>query len=163
MEEFYEDPELVEAFLVESEELLQSMDQDLVELEGMPDNDELLNRVFRAMHTIKGTAGFLGYDPIVKLGHRAEDVLNGLRRREFTLGQRIMNALLAARDRLGQMLADLRGGGLKPEYEIEALLAELETVQKAAAPETDTHPQEVPAQTEHEPAEPAVDAGITEE
>ena len=73
IEEFYEDPALLQAFLVESQELLQGMDQDLVELEKAPDSEELLNRMFRALHTIKGTAGFLGFHPIVQLGHRAED------------------------------------------------------------------------------------------
>jgi len=92
------------------------MDRDLVQLESSPENDELLNRIFRALHTIKGTSGFLGFDPIVKLGHRAEDVLNLLRRREIPVTRRIMDALLATRDQLGQMLADLRGGGLKPKF-----------------------------------------------
>src|SRR6266496_2926965 len=73
MQEFSEDPALVQEFITESEELLQSMDQDMVQLESTPEDDELLNRIFRALHTIKGTSGFLGYDPIVKLGHRAED------------------------------------------------------------------------------------------
>jgi len=116
MEEFYQDPVIIQEFLTESEELLQSMDQDLVQLESSPENDELLNRIFRALHTIKGTSGFLGFDPIVKLGHRAEDVLNLLRRREIPVTRRIMDALLATRDQLGQMLADFRGGGLKPKF-----------------------------------------------
>ena len=71
-----EDPELVQAFLVESEELLQAVDQDLVKLESAPNEEELLNRTFRALHTIKGTASFLGFEPIVRVGHRAEDVLS---------------------------------------------------------------------------------------
>ncbi len=121
MEEFYQDPVIIQEFLTESEELLQSMDQDLVQLESSPENDELLNRIFRALHTIKGTSGFLGFDPIVKLGHRAEDVRNLLRRREIPVTRRIMDALLATRDQLGQMLADLRGGGLKPKYAIDDL------------------------------------------
>jgi two-component system, chemotaxis family, sensor kinase CheA len=134
MEEFYKDPALVEAFIVESEELLQAIDQDLVELENGPDNEELLNRIFRALHTIKGTAGFLGFAPIVQLGHRAEDVLNALRRREVSLTRPMMNALLAARDRLGLMLADLRGSGLQQKYDIEALLGELERLQQPDVP-----------------------------
>ena len=130
MEDFYKDPALVEAFIVESTELLQAVDQDLVELEGEPDSEELLNRVFRALHTIKGTAGFLGFAPIVQLGHRAEDVLNALRRREVSLTRPMMNALLATRDRLGLMLEDLRGGSLKQNYDIDALLGDLDRLQK---------------------------------
>ena len=129
MDEFYQDPALIAAFVVESRELLQAMDQDLVKLENTPDDDELLNRVFRALHTIKGTAGFLGFAPIVRLGHCAEDVLNALRRHEVSLTRPMTDALLAARDRLGLMLDDLHAGGLKQKYEIEPLLEELEHLQ----------------------------------
>src|SRR5205823_5644718 len=82
----------------ESEELLEGMNQDLVALEQAPDDTELLNRIFRALHTIKGTSGFLNFDPVVRLSHRAEDVLNTLRRSEVEFSRRIMDALLAARD-----------------------------------------------------------------
>jgi two-component system chemotaxis sensor kinase CheA len=133
MEEFYQDPTIIQEFLTESEELLQSMDQDLVQLESSPENEELLNRIFRALHTIKGTSGFLGFDPIVQLGHRAEDVLSALRRHDFLVSRRIMDALLATRDQLGRMLGDLRGGGLKPKYAIDHLITELEQVQKVDA------------------------------
>jgi len=129
MDDLYQDPALVHAFIVESRELLQAMDQDLVKLENAPDDDELLNRVFRALHTIKGTAGFLGFAPIVQLGHQAEDVLNALRRREALLTQPMMNALLAVRDQLGLMLEDIDASGPKQKYEIELLLAELERLQ----------------------------------
>jgi two-component system chemotaxis sensor kinase CheA len=128
--EFAHDAALIKEFLVESEELLQGMDQDMVALESSPKNEDLLNRIFRALHTIKGTSGFLGFDPIVRLGHRAEDVLNTLRRGETTLTRRMMDCLLATRDQLGQMLADIRAGGLR-QYEIDGLLAELELAQKS--------------------------------
>jgi two-component system chemotaxis sensor kinase CheA len=128
MESLDQDPLLLQEFLTECEELLQSMDQDLVELESAPENEELLNRIFRALHTIKGTSGFLGFDPIVQLSHHAEDVLSSLRRREIPLTPRIMNVLLAVRDQLGKMLADIRGGGLQ-QYAMSGLLTELEIVQ----------------------------------
>jgi len=133
MQEFSQDPALVQAFLVESTEFLQSMDQDLVLLERTPENEELLNRIFRALHTIKGTAGFFGFHPIVQLGHRAEDVLSALRRHDIHVAPRVMTALLAARDRLGEMLADLGSSGLKSQYAIEGLVAELEAVTKTSS------------------------------
>lgn len=125
------DPALVQEFLVESEELLQRMDQDMVELEAAPGNPELLNRVFRALHTIKGTSGFLGFEAVVRLSHKAEDVLNALRKGEIVLTRRLMDALLAARDCLGRMLADIRSGGLR-QYELEPLLHQLEGCNQAA-------------------------------
>lgn len=131
MEPFIQDPALLQEFLIESEELLQGADQDLISLEASPSDQELLNRIFRAMHTIKGTAGFLGLEPVVRLGHRAEDVLSNLRRGQIQLTARIMDALLAARDQLGKMLGDIRAGGLK-QYSLEPLLGELQQVASAA-------------------------------
>ena len=127
--EFAQDATLVKEFLVESEELLHRMDQDMVALESTPEDAELLNRIFRALHTIKGTSGFLGFEPVVRLSHRAEDVLNALRRGEVRLSRRIMDTLLSSRDQLGQMLDDIRQGGLK-QYDLDALLNELEISQK---------------------------------
>lgn len=122
------DPLLIQEFLVESEEFLQRMDQDMVALEAAPNDAELLNRIFRALHTIKGTSGFLGFEPVVRLSHRAEDVLNALRKGEVQLTRPMIDALLSARDYLGKMLQDIREGGLK-QYEMGALLKDLEAVQ----------------------------------
>jgi len=127
--DFLKDPAMIQEFLGESEELLQRMDQDMVALESTPKDTELLNRIFRALHTIKGTAGFLGFDPVVRLSHRAEDVLNALRRGDLQLTERMMDALLRSRDQLGAMLSDIRAGGLK-EYDLEAHLSELEALLK---------------------------------
>jgi len=127
--DFLQDPTLIQEFLVECEELLQRMDQDMVTLETTPKDAELLNRIFRALHTIKGTSGFLGFEPIVRLSHRAEDVLNELRKGELELSQRMVDALLGTRDQLGRMMSDIRQGGLK-EYAIDFLVAELEAVRK---------------------------------
>jgi two-component system chemotaxis sensor kinase CheA len=124
-----DDPVLMEEFLTESEELLECMDQDMVLLEGQPQNADILNRIFRALHTIKGTSGFLGFDPIVRLSHQAEDVLNLLRRDEIRVTTAIMDALLQSRDQLGVMLRDIRQGGLK-SYALDGLIAELVRLQK---------------------------------
>ena len=128
-----QDPELVREFLVESEELLESVDEGMVALEAAPNDSELLNRIFRALHTIKGTSGFLGFDPVIRVSHRAEDVLNALRRGELKLSRRIIDVLLQARDQLGRMLGDIRNNALG-EYALEPLLSELEAVQKPDVP-----------------------------
>ena len=124
-----QDPELVREFLVESEELLETVDEGMIALEAAPDDTELLNRIFRALHTIKGTSGFLGFDPVIRVSHRAEDVLNALRRGELKLSRRIIDVLLRSRDQLGRMLGDIRNNQLG-EYALEPLLSELEAVQK---------------------------------
>ncbi len=130
--DFLQDPAMIEEFLAEAEELLQGVDQDMVALESSPGDEELINRIFRAVHTIKGTAGFLAMEPVVRLSHRAEDVLNDLRGGKVRLDRRMMDVLLAARDQLGQMLMDIRQGGLK-QYSIDELIAELEAVRLPSA------------------------------
>lgn len=129
MQPFLKDPAFLQRFVVESEELLQAIDEDLITLETSPKDEELLNRIFRAMHTIKGTAGFLALDPVVSVAHGAEEVLANLRRGRLQLTKRIMDALLAARDQMGRMLRDIRAGGLK-QYSLDPLLAELQDAQK---------------------------------
>jgi two-component system chemotaxis sensor kinase CheA len=129
-----QDPTLIQDFVTESEELLQGMDQDMVALESNQRDGEALNRTFRALHTIKGTASFLGLEPIARLSHAAEDVLSAIRGGEVQIDHAIMESLLASRDQLGIMLKDLREGSLR-HYEIAGLLAELEERQ---------HPRAVP-------------------
>ncbi len=101
--ELAQDDGLIQEFVAESEEQLQHLEQDLLGLEGATDA-ELLNRVFRAMHTIKGTSSFLGFDPIVEVSHRAEDVLNAMRRGECSPTKQITDVLLESCDRLKSML-----------------------------------------------------------
>jgi two-component system, chemotaxis family, sensor kinase CheA len=131
-QDFSQDAALIRDFLVESEELLEGMDQDMVALESAPGDADLLNRVFRALHTIKGTSGFLGFDPIVRLSHAAEDVLTALRKADLSLSRSIMDSLLAARDQLGTILGDVRAGGLR-SYDLDPLLSDL---QEALKPQT---------------------------
>jgi len=154
-----QDPGIVQDFLAESEELLQGMDQDMVSLESKSEDADLLNRIFRALHTIKGTSGFLGFDPIVKLSHRAEDVLNDLRRGSIKLNRRIIDALLQTRDQLSRMLADISHGGLK-QYKTDALLTELQAVQRPDASDSkDAAASEAPAKlpTPRQPDAPNAD------
>jgi two-component system, chemotaxis family, sensor kinase CheA len=132
-DEPFHDASIIQDFILESEELLQHMDQDMVALESSPNNTELLNRIFRAIHTIKGTSGFLGFEPIARLSHCTEDVLNAVRRGEARLDRLCMDALLAARDQLGVMLQHIREGGLQ-QYQLDALLAELEEAQRPRVP-----------------------------
>jgi two-component system chemotaxis sensor kinase CheA len=119
-----QDAALLQDYLTECEEILQQLDQDLVTLESAPEDAELLNRIFRAFHTIKGTSGFLGFTQIVELTHHAEDVLNVLRKGERKVTHRVMDALLAALDQLRRMIRDVRGGAAH-EYELDGLVRDL--------------------------------------
>lgn len=96
--------EIVESFIVETKEIIENLDLDLVELENNPENSELLNKVFRAFHTIKGTSGFLGLEKLPLLTHRCEDILNKLRKGEVSLTSEMMDGLLSAFDRIKLLL-----------------------------------------------------------
>ncbi len=131
--ELAQDANLLNEFLTESEELLQQADQDLVTLESAPEDEELLNRVFRTFHTIKGTSGFMGFTQVVELTHQAEDVLNLLRKKERKVTRQTMDVLLVVLDQLRAMMEDIRQHTPR-QYDLSALLGQLRKLQ---APEGD--------------------------
>jgi two-component system chemotaxis sensor kinase CheA len=96
--------EIVESFIVETKEILEKLDVDLVEMEKRPDDNELLNCVFRHFHTIKGTSSFLGLDKLTGVTHKGEDILNKLRKGEVSLNSTIMDSLLSAYDKMKALL-----------------------------------------------------------
>ena len=98
------DNELLNVFLIEARELLESLGEQLVDLEASPGDAELLNAVFRAFHTVKGGAGFLGLHAMVELCHRAEDLLNEARNGAVILNPGFMDALLESLDLLNDMM-----------------------------------------------------------
>ncbi len=104
------DPELMQDFLTESGELLEQLDQDLIRLETAPTDPELLNQVFRALHTIKGSASFLTLTNLVAIAHAAESALNAARNKVITVDRVMMDGLLAAVDILKKQFDDIRGG-----------------------------------------------------
>lgn len=101
------DPELLQDFLTEAAELIEQFDSDLVRLEQSPsgpDARELLNSLFRALHTVKGAASFLGLESLTSFAHAAEDALNRLRRGEVAVTPAVIDALLQAGDVLRSMI-----------------------------------------------------------
>lgn len=104
------DNELLNVFLIEARELLESLGEQLVDLEASPNDTELLNAVFRAFHTVKGGAGFLGLNPMVELCHRGEDLLNEARNGTIVLNAAFMDALLESLDLLNDMMRAADGG-----------------------------------------------------
>ncbi|MFQ5672189.1 MAG: chemotaxis protein CheA [Nitrospinales bacterium] len=97
--------EVISEFLVESFENLDQLDLDLVELEQRPADEDLLSNIFRTIHTIKGTCGFLGDTKLEALTHIGENLLSKLRDGELTLTADRANALLSMADALRQMLS----------------------------------------------------------
>lgn len=96
--------EILESFIVETREILEKLAQDLLALEQGTESPDLLNSIFRAVHTVKGTSSFLGLEQMTELAHVFEDVLNKLRRGELTMTPDKMDVMLAAYDLLKALL-----------------------------------------------------------
>ncbi len=97
-------------FVIEAEENLQKIEENLLELEKDPQNEEILNATFRAMHTLKGGAGFLGLEAIVETAHAAEDVLGKLRNGELQFTPELNDLILEAVDFIRSALAKYEAG-----------------------------------------------------
>ncbi len=141
-----EDRELLEGFLTEAGELLEKVDDDLINLEKTPGDMDLLNRIFRSVHTVKGAASFLEFELLVKVTHKAEDVLNRLRKGELAVNNRIMDVILEAIDLVKLLVDDIRKETIV-DRPIEGTIARLDSVlaDEADAPAPVPAVEEVPA------------------
>jgi len=110
--------EIREDFLVEAFEMLEQLDQDLVELENNPEDLELLNRIFRVAHTVKGSSSFLNFDVLTELTHNMEDVLNKARKEELKITPLIMDVVLESVDMMKGLLENIKDTG-SDECDIE--------------------------------------------
>jgi len=127
--------EILDEFLIEASEILENLDQDLVDLENSPDDKELLNKIFRGMHTLKGGAGFLNLTPIVEIAHRIEDIFNKLRNDELNLTPEIMDVILEGIDQLKNALEMLKENSELPDLdELQGLLKNLDAILKGETP-----------------------------
>jgi len=99
--------EIVESFLLETKEILEKLDVDLIELERKPEDPDLLNQIFRSFHTIKGTSGFLGLEKLPQVTHKCEDILNKLRKGEAKLDTALMDAIIDGYDKIKALLAKI--------------------------------------------------------
>jgi two-component system chemotaxis sensor kinase CheA len=100
------DQEMLDLFVQESSEHLQSLETDLIALESNPTDSSRLNSIFRSVHSIKGAAGFFGFDPIVKLAHVMESVMSLLRDAILQADESMVSLLISTSDKLNLMLAN---------------------------------------------------------
>jgi two-component system chemotaxis sensor kinase CheA len=120
-----ENDDIVKEFLVESYENLDRLDRDLVALEKHPSDREILASIFRTIHTIKGTTGFLGFGKLEKVAHVGENLLAKLRDGQLKLHPALTTALLAMVDAVRQMLASIEASGNEGERNDQELIARL--------------------------------------
>lgn len=126
--------DIVKDFLVESYEGLDQLDRDFVALEANPRDKELLARIFRCVHTIKGTCGFLGFTKLESVSHVGESLLVRMRDGEIMLNAEIASALLALVDALRQILASIESSQSEGDVDYSALIARLQQLQEDPAP-----------------------------
>ncbi|AGT74316.1 response regulator [Helicobacter pylori SouthAfrica20] len=124
--------EIMEDFLIEAFEMNEQLDQDLVELEHNPEDLDLLNRIFRVAHTIKGSSSFLNLNILTHLTHNMEDVLNRARKGEIKITPDIMDIVLRSIDLMKTLLVTIRDTGSDnnngKENEIEEAVKQLQAI-----------------------------------
>jgi two-component system chemotaxis sensor kinase CheA len=141
--------DIVEEFLVESHENLDQLDQDLVALEQDPQSRERLSSIFRTIHTIKGTSGFLAFNRLEEVAHVGENMLSRLRDGALDMTPHRTDALLQMVDTIRALLAAIEANGGEGQVEVAS------TVATISAALEDTPVAAAPAPVE-EPAAPAV-------
>lgn len=167
MDEFQE---ILQDFLVESFELIEQLDQDLVELESRPDDLDLLNRIFRVAHTIKGASSFLNFDVLTHLTHHMENLLNMARHGDLVIEPNVMDVILESIDLMKALLIQIRDTGVDGGLEVDGCVMRLDAVANGTPMETaaPSAPEPVVA-PQPEPAAPAASsdeedyAGMSEE
>lgn len=150
--------EIVREFLVESYENLDQLEQDMVSLESEPGSKELLSSIFRTIHTIKGTSGFLAFNRLEKLAHRGENLLSELRDGVREMDQETADVLLLMVDRIRNIMGSVEETGQEGDVDIESVIAQIEAIQgktsSASVPAADSMSGEpAPAAAEEPPAE----------
>ena len=125
MDEFQE---ILQDFLVESFELIEQLDQDLVELENTPEDLELLNGIFRVAHTVKGASSFLNFDVLTHLTHHMEDVLNKARHGDLLITPDVMDVVLESIDLMKALLNTIRDTSADAGIDVSACVVRLDKV-----------------------------------
>jgi two-component system chemotaxis sensor kinase CheA len=144
------DAEIVKEFLVESYENLDRLDQDLIALEKDPGSRETLSSIFRTIHTIKGTSGFLAFNQLEAVTHVGESLLARLRDGLLALNPEITTALLSMVDAVRQMLGSIEASGTEGERNDQELIATLTRLLEGNA-EAKTAPAPAPVEEEPQP------------
>ena len=121
--------EILDEFLIEADEIIEQLDNDLIELEENPEDKELLNKIFREIHTLKGGAGFLNLTTVVEIAHKIEDIFNKLRNDELKLTSDMMDVILEGIDKLKEGIYRLREDMEIPdEDEVKEIVQKLQAI-----------------------------------
>jgi two-component system chemotaxis sensor kinase CheA len=149
------DSDIVQDFLVESYENLDRLDRELVGLEKNPQDRDALASVFRTIHTIKGTCGFLGFSQLEKVAHVGENLLTRLRDGQLTLNRELTTALLEMVDAVRQMLGSIEATGGEGKRDDTKLIATLTRLQQLPEVQAVSKAAALPATTPEGAASPS--------
>jgi len=130
MDEF---EEILQDFLIEAFELIEQLDQDLVQLETRPDDLDLLNRIFRVAHTIKGASSFLNFDVLTHLTHHMENLLNMARHGDLVIDANVMDVILESIDLMKALLVRIRDSSSDAGVEVAGCVERLDAVANGEA------------------------------
>ncbi len=152
--------DLIGEFLTETNEGLEELDQDMVDLEQNPNDKELLGKIFRLMHTIKGTCGFLGLPRLEKVAHHAENVLGRFRDGDLEVIPEYVTLIFESLDRIKVIVNDIEETGGEISGDDSALIAKLDAVYEGrdlapTAPEPVAEPPPPAADIQKEDAAPS--------
>ena len=129
LEDDSEDIDIIKEFLLESSENLDEIDQDLVALEKNPKDKNLLSSIFRALHTIKGTCGFVGFSKLESIAHVSESLLSKLRDDELQYNSDIASSLMSMVDSVRQILSCIENEGNEGDVNYSQLVERLTDLQ----------------------------------
>lgn len=146
--------EIVRDFLIESNENLDRLDRELVRLESEPNSVELLSSIFRTIHTIKGSCGFLGFSRLEKLTHTGESLLSRLRDGQLTLTAEITSGLLAMVDAVRQMLGTIQATEHDGEEDYAPLIHLLASLQEQHSGQSPAASGAYAGPAQHQPVPP---------
>jgi two-component system, chemotaxis family, sensor kinase CheA len=148
--------EIVQEFLVESHENLDQLDRDFVQLEREPQSRDLLASVFRTIHTIKGTSGFLAFSRLEALTHVGENLLARLRDGKLAMTPPIADALLAMVDGVRELLAAIEADGSEGSIDVQPAVLRIQVLLDGATPpptpEPEPEPEPEPTESRQPPA-----------
>lgn len=151
------DTEYAEVFREEAGELLEELETSLLELEKDPADLKIVSRVFRAMHTIKGSGAMFGFDDIAGFTHHVETALDKVRDGSVPVSTELINLTLASRDHIRTLLDAATGGGEVDQAEGERIIASLQVLVGGGMPAKEKAPSvPAPASSPAEETDPTV-------
>jgi len=122
------DDEILQEFLAESWENLAKLDTEIVALEKDPQNEDLISSIFRTIHTIKGTCGFIGLTELGSVAHSAENVLGKMRSADLAITPAAISLVLQAVDVIKELLEELEATGEEPKMDNSSLIKQLDVL-----------------------------------